>query len=143
MQPKKNEASFDKLYKLRPLLNHLSERFFALFRPGQNQSIDESMIRFKGRSSIKQYMPKKPIKRGYKVWMRCDETGYACQFQIYTGKTDTTIEQSLGERVVKSLRESLYGKNHRVYMDNFFTSYNLFKFLKTQNIFACGTVNMS
>lgn len=42
-----------------------------------------------------------------------------------------------------NLSESLYGKNHRVYMDNFFPSYNLIKFLKTQNILACGTVNMS
>ena len=30
-----------------------------------NDSIDEAMVLFKGRSSIKQYMPLKPIKRGY------------------------------------------------------------------------------
>lgn len=28
-------------------------------------------------------------------------------------------------------------------MDNYFTSYNLFKFLETKNIFACGKVNMT
>lgn len=34
------------------------------------------MIRFKGRSTLKQYMPNKPIKRGYKVWVRADEERY-------------------------------------------------------------------
>lgn len=89
LQPKRNEAGFDKLYKLRPLLNKLSETFLTSFKPSEYQSIDESMIKFKGRSSLRQYMPNKPIKRGYKVWARCDATGYMCEFQIYTGKVDT------------------------------------------------------
>ena len=32
----------------------------------QQMAVDEAMVLFKGRSSIKQYMPLKPIKRGYK-----------------------------------------------------------------------------
>lgn len=99
------------------------------------------MIRFKGRSLLKQYMPKKPIKRGNKVWMRCDESSNASQFDIYVGKTKEA-EKNLGERVVKMLCESLYGKNHRVYMENFFTSYELFGYLETKSVYCCGTVNM-
>ncbi|GFT62121.1 piggyBac transposable element-derived protein 4 [Nephila pilipes] len=34
------------------------------------------------------------------------------------------------------------GKNHRVFMDNYFSSYNLFRFLNAQNLYARGTVNM-
>jgi hypothetical protein len=30
--------------------------------------------KFKGRSSMKQYMRDKPVKRGYKLWMLCDES---------------------------------------------------------------------
>ncbi|XP_018364594.1 PREDICTED: uncharacterized protein LOC108762190 [Trachymyrmex cornetzi] len=33
---------------------------------------------------MKQYNAAKPIKRGYKIWVRADETGYVCEFQIYT-----------------------------------------------------------
>ncbi|GBM01711.1 PiggyBac transposable element-derived protein 4 [Araneus ventricosus] len=143
VQPKRGDALFDKLYKLRPLLSHLSERFLSAFRPSKCQSIDESMVKFKGRSSLKQYMPKKPIKRGYKIWMRCDQSGFVCQFEIYTGKVDQLVEKNLGARVVTNLSEQLYGKNHKVYMDNYFSSYDLFKFLDSKNVFACGTVNMS
>ncbi|GFY50058.1 piggyBac transposable element-derived protein 4 [Trichonephila inaurata madagascariensis] len=138
LMPKKSEKNFDKLYKVRPLLDHLSEMFLKVFKPGQKQAIDESMIKFKGRSSLKQYMPKKPIKRGYKVWMRCDSSGFACEFQIYTGKTE--VERNLGERVEQKI---IRQKPHVLFFDNYFTTYDLLKHLETQNITACGTVNMS
>ncbi|KFM83286.1 PiggyBac transposable element-derived protein 4, partial [Stegodyphus mimosarum] len=101
------------------------------------------MVKFKGCSSFKQYMPKKPIKRGYKIWMQCDESTYACQFEIYTGKIGDTTEKKLSDRVVRSL--PIFGKNHRLFMDKYFTSYGftVFRFFETQKIFACGTVNMN
>lgn len=128
LQPQRTEKNFDKLYKVRPLIDYLSETFLKALKPGQKQSIDESIIKFKGRSSLKQYMPKKPIKRGYKVWMRCDQCGFACEFQIYTGKTDE-IERNLGEIIIKNLSQKLLGKNHIVFFDNYFTSYKLLKYL--------------
>ena len=51
------------------------------------------MVGFKGRSSLKQYVPNKPTKRDnrYKIWCRCDSTnGFTCCFQVYAGKTDNT-----------------------------------------------------
>ena len=52
----------DKLYKLRPLIASLNDNFLKLYDSSRYLSIDESMILFKGRHSIKQYNPKKPIK---------------------------------------------------------------------------------
>ncbi|KAF2880144.1 hypothetical protein ILUMI_26033 [Ignelater luminosus] len=66
------------------------------------QSIDEGMICSKERSSLKQYMLFKPIKRGYKVWMKADINGYVNEFQIYTGKIDNLkTETGLAERVIR------------------------------------------
>ncbi len=62
--PDRNDPSFDRLYKLRPMLNILSDAFRTAHQPSQQISVNEAMVRFKGRSSLKQYMPKKPIKRG-------------------------------------------------------------------------------
>jgi hypothetical protein len=50
----------DKLYKLRPLIAHLNENFQKLKLLDQYQSVDESMVLFEGRSSLKQYNPMKP-----------------------------------------------------------------------------------
>ena len=45
------------------------------------------MIPFKERSSMKQYMPLKPVKRSFEVWMLADaHTGYVSRLQVYTGK---------------------------------------------------------
>lgn len=77
---KKGEQNYDKLYKVRPFLNFLSMTFKKCYMPTKIQSIDESMIWFKGRSVFKIYMPPKPIKWGYKVWIRANENGYISEF---------------------------------------------------------------
>ena len=69
------------------------------------------MIAFQGRSSLKQYLPLKPVKQGIKVWCRADSyNGYICEFQIYTGKQESEQrETTLGERVVLDLTQKLEG----------------------------------
>jgi len=67
--PKRGDPNYDKLYKLRPLIDRINECFQSQCIQTTSQSVDEGMIALKGRSSIKQYMPLKPIKRGYKVWL--------------------------------------------------------------------------
>ena len=70
----------------------------TLYKPHRENSVDEAMVKFKGRSLLKQYMPKKPIKRGYKVWCMCDaHNGFTCSFQVYLGATDSA-EKELGIR---------------------------------------------
>lgn len=81
----KTHADYDKLHKLRPLLDLLNENIGKIYDPSSFVTVDESMIKFKGRCVLKQYMPLKPIKRGYKVW--CLVTGFIVAFIVYTGKT--------------------------------------------------------
>lgn len=140
LEPKKGEPDYDKLYKLRPFLNILSENYKKFYNPSKEQSIDESMIKYKGRSTIKQYIPMKPIKRGYKVWVRADKFGFVCDFQIYTGKINGNKEKSLGERVVIDLSRELVNSYYHIYFDNYFTSVNLMMTLKKNGILACGCV---
>lgn len=91
------------------------------YKPACENSIDEAMIPFKGRSSMKQYMPKKPIKRGFKIRVRADaSTGFTCQFEMYTGRqSDSEPEIGLGGHVVKRLSRTLSGKAYHLYCDNF------------------------
>ncbi len=75
------------LVKVRPLLNYLGEKFQSMYNPGKELAVDEAMIKFQERSSLKQYMPKKPVKRGVKVWVLGDSSnGYFCRLDVYTGK---------------------------------------------------------
>ena len=73
--------------KVRPVLDMIEQCFTDLYHPSRECAIDEAMVPYKGRSSLKQYMPNKPVKRGLKVWMRSDSNkGYVSQFQVYVGK---------------------------------------------------------
>lgn len=76
----------DKLYKLRPMITALNNNFKSLRTPGQSLSIDESTVKFKGRSTLKQFNPNKPNKRHFKIWAAADSEGYIFWFQIYQGK---------------------------------------------------------
>ena len=69
---------------------------------------------------MKQYLPLKPTKRGFKVWVVAESTtGYFLDLQVYVGKETEATEHGLGERVVLQLTEQFRGKNHQVFCDNF------------------------
>ena len=143
--PKRGENGYDKLYKFRPLIDKLNQEFHRQCVATSSQSIDEAMILFKGRSSLKQYMPMKPNKRGYKAWMgTCWFVSRICVpiWNVYVGKqNDDQVKVGLGGRVVKRLRQQLEFKAVHVAFDNFFSSPSLMKDLTAKKIYSTGTVS--
>ena len=130
----------DKLIKVKHFLDLLLHNFQIHFDLKKNLTIDEMMIKFKGRCSFKQYIKSKPIKRGYKVWVLADAlTGYVYNFQIYTGKS-AERQKPLGEHVVWSLTRELSMRFHHIYFDNFFTSPLLVEQLLEDGIYCTGTI---
>ena len=53
----RGEDGHDRLGKVRPLIDHLSTKFAQIYEPHRDIAVDEAMIKFQGRSSLKQYMP--------------------------------------------------------------------------------------
>ena len=75
--PAYGEPGHDPYYKVSPLLNMLSRTFHQRYRPHCELAVDEAMVPFKGRHHLKQYVPSKPTKWGFKVWTLADSTnGY-------------------------------------------------------------------
>ncbi|KAK6173783.1 hypothetical protein SNE40_017183 [Patella caerulea] len=136
--------STDKLYKVRPLINKLNSNYVKLYNVSKHVSIDESKIRYKGRHSLEQYNPMKPMKRGYKLWMRSDlDDGYTTKFDVYQGKNgnnevrddDDNVEFGLDEKVAIDLTADLQ-KKHEAYFDNFFTSVRLLDYIYLYMVFT-------
>ena len=101
-------------------------------------------VNFVGRSAMKQYLPLKPTKRGFKVWVVAEsETGYFLDVQVYVGKEGGEAEHGLGERVVLTLTEQYRGKAHCIYCDDFFSSPALFQALHKHTLYASGTVRQT
>ncbi len=109
------EDNKDKLYKLRPPIEAVNNKYVKLHNVSRRQSIDESMILFKGRHSIKQYNPMKTIKPCYELWVGADMDGYISKFDVYQGKATeaSTVDDldgntfGLGEQVVQTMTEDL------------------------------------
>ncbi|XP_033126654.1 piggyBac transposable element-derived protein 4-like [Anneissia japonica] len=132
----------DRLYKLRPILDHMKAAYQRHYNLSKHIAIDEAMVKFKGRHSGKQYDPSKPTKRGFKVWTLADSmTGYVYNFNVYMGRFGNPDNRDLGFRVVKGLiTHNLHHCYHRLYCDRFFTSVPLLKDLKRIGMYCCGTV---
>lgn len=139
VMPQKGSASYDKLYKIRPMINYLNDAFRKSFSPDKHLSCDESMVAFKGRSGIKQYMPMKPVKRGFKIWALCC-SGYLLSFMVYEGKKESKEQGSLGEKTVLEMTSNYQEKGYCVFFDRFFSSIDLVLKLLSRKIFACGTM---
>ena len=136
------EDRADKLSKVRPLITLCQENFRRCYAPGRDLAVDEAMIAFDGRLAWKQYMPKKPVKWGMKLWCLCEATsGYCLAFTVYTGAETgvDAVTHDLGYRVVMKLMENCLNENRHVYADNYFTSVLLAKDLLAEDTYLCGT----
>ncbi|KAJ1154739.1 hypothetical protein NDU88_007482, partial [Pleurodeles waltl] len=82
----------DRLFKIRPVLDHLVDRFSEIYVPGKEISVDESLVLFKGRLVFRQYIPSKRARYGIKLYMLSESsTGYVYNFRVYTGR-DSNID---------------------------------------------------
>ena len=112
----RGEPGYDKLAKVCPVIQPVQQSFLANCKPHKENAVDEAMIKYKGRSALKQYLLLKPIKRGFKVWVGADSiNGYMCHFEVYTGK-DGSTEQHLGPKVVKKLSRPLVDDRYHLYV---------------------------
>ena len=135
----------DKIGKIRMLIDHLRQEFEKIpmleFLP-----VDEQIVPFKGASSMKQYVPKKPHKWGYKIFILADSTGVVYDFFPYTGKiypVNNPEVPDLGpsSNSVLQLEECISnGQNFKLHCDNWFTSLKLIDHLASRQIWVYGTI---
>ena len=82
------------------MVDHLLSCFSDLYDPHREVAVDKTMIKFTGRSSLKQYMPMKPIKRGIKVWALADShNGY---FHYFTQVKRGVVRSTWGRELSKT-----------------------------------------
>ena len=63
---------YDKLHKIKPLLQLLFPTFERAYDLHKNSSIDDCMIPWRGHLSFRQFITSKPIRFGIKVWILAD-----------------------------------------------------------------------
>lgn len=75
----------------------------SMYTVGENTTIDEMLIGFRGRCRFKMYMPQKPVKYGLKVMLLTDaRSGFAYNGYIYTGKGSDSMGLNNEEKKTKN-----------------------------------------
>ena len=140
---KMNKYFPDKLFKIHLLIDTLKERF-DLLAPTELLCIDEQMVPFKGRSTLKQYNPQKPKKWGYKLYALTNLDGIIYNFMVHTGTINVCPGQpdlqASGNIVMQLLTNIPRHKDHKLFIDNWYTGVPLAATLMNQGIALVGTV---
>nr|XP_037284982.1 piggyBac transposable element-derived protein 3-like [Rhipicephalus microplus] len=134
-------AGNDRIFKIRPLIGNLLPKFQILPK-SQMLEVDEHIVPFKGRSALKQYVPSKPHKWGYKIFVLCDTHGLVYDFSIYTGNIRPVPglpDLGASSNVVLELSRSIPENKNSLFFDNWFTSIKLLVSLHQLGIPALGT----
>ena len=133
----------DKLFKIRPLINKINEQLNSI-PIEESLAVDEQIVPFKWRHSIKQYNPKKPHKWGFKVFVLSGVSGFSYNFEVYCGGGDNIClenEPDLGvsSNVMRLARILPDDVNHKLYVDNWFNSIGLNVYMFKRGIQMVGT----
>lgn len=146
----------DRAWRVRVLLDTFRKNCqqFGFFSTAL--SIDECMIKFYGRSVLKQFMKGKPVRFGLKLWAICNKEGFIFDFDIYCGKGSNHLSSkqlenlsscALGSRIVLQMLQKLLTtvtprniSRYHIYFDNFFSSPDLLVHLRKIGLRATGTV---
>ena len=129
----------DPLSHIRSLAVRLNASFAAHFTPQQRLALDEAMVAFKGRAKIKQYIPSKPHKWGYKIYCLASDD-YLLHFEVYEGKEERRSEEGSTYDTVLRMTQGYQDRQLTLFTDNWFTSPALLLALKQRGIRCCGSV---
>ena len=89
-------------------------------------SVDECMVKSEVHFAYKQYLPKKPVKWGFKIFVACDAwNGMLCDFEVYTGQAEAGDDGLTHD--VRRLTGRLDHLGYIFVTDNFYTSATLGK----------------
>jgi hypothetical protein len=124
---------------VRALAEKLNQSFAAHFTPTKHLTLDEAMVAYKGRSPIKQYIPSKPHKWGYKIYCLASED-YLLHFEVYEGKENDPSESGATYDTVIRMTQQYQNQQLILFTDNWFTSPTLMNALKQRGIRMCGSV---
>lgn len=129
----------DRLGKIQPLIDLIQKRYQTLYIPEEDIVIDQTLVPWRGQLIFHQYLPEKARKYGIKFFKLSSSTGYVWSMKIYGGNTgEREVDQI--EKVCKELSENLRNEGRTLYIDNFYTSYQLAKYFLEQKTHIVGTL---
>ena len=133
----------DRVFKIRPLIDRISEVARSMYQPEKEVSIDESLVKFDGRFKYKVKISRKAAGCGIESINICEaRTGYLLNWKLFTG-TETSDMPKTEQTCVDLLKCLGDPSGHHVFTDNFYTSPSLALRLAEMKVGLTGTVRQN
>ncbi|XP_053977063.1 piggyBac transposable element-derived protein 4-like [Hylaeus volcanicus] len=139
-----------RIQKIGNYLDYIDNKFKEYFVPGKELYVDESIVKFKGRSSFVTYNPKKLTKWGIRIYILVDSnTGYIYSFLPYYGSyTVESLMRSelpVTSRIVLHLYQQVLNFNpeaqgYHIFTDRSYTNLILAQELLKLKCYITGTM---
>ena len=108
--------------------------------PEDCRTVDEQLVRYRGKIPGRTYILSKPRKYGLKMfWASEFSSGYVLNGFPYDDKEGDQVHLNLAQDIAMQLLEPYFETGRDVCTDNFFTSYNLAKVLLQEYLTFLGT----
>lgn len=139
------ERSFQ---KVKVFFDYVISKFSSVYLPERDIAVDESLMLWKGRLQMKQYIPMKRARFGLKTYAVCEcGSGYIWKSILHTNTAVMNLEEAadglVSSRIVLTLVKDLLNQGHCVFMDNFYSSPSLYRQLLDNQTDAVGTVRVT
>ena len=144
-----NDPNRDRLCKIRPVVDLLKATCPAVYRPGRDLCVDESLVLFKGRLAFKQFIHTKRARFGIKFYELCTSSGVLLDLMVYHGKMReelpdvTDMNFLFSEKIPLALMYRYLDKGHRLFVDNYNSSTRLAQYLLNRDTKLVGTVRLT
>lgn len=130
-----------KLDPIRKFWNDFIVNCQKFYKPEVDVTIDEMMIPFRGKCSFKMYLPSKPCKYGIKIFAAVEKNSkYFYNGKIYEGKCGQSPEKNQAFNVCIELMNPLLNRGYNLCTDNYYSSFDLARFLLRKKTSFVGTL---
>ena len=123
--------SSDKSFKVRAVAGLLVHQFKTVYSASENISIDKELLLYKGKLAFKQYIPSKKARFGINLGRLWISPKFFCLSWWNTiNENQHQLERNIGKSdvVVTSLVNDLLGLSDKLFVDNWYTSEELFDY---------------
>lgn len=111
-----------------------------IYEPSENLALDESMVLFRGRLVLCQYITKKRHKYGIKLYMFTEPGGLVHRIMIYSGQGHGTSNDFSHTEYVIKLMEGFHSCGRLSCMDSYYNSVKLAHTLLNKGTYCTGTL---
>lgn len=134
----------DRLYKIKPLLHYFNEKMRKVYAPGKELCLDEPMVLWRGRLIFRQFIKGKHHKHSIKIYMLTEPNGLIMKLLTYIGSNDGDKGGNIHAcKVVMHMMKERLNLGHSLYMESFYSSYDLAHDLLIKNTLCTGILNMN